>query len=138
VDADDALGVVEGEPRRDARADVPAVCAKAFVPQLLGHELRPQRGDPGLGHAAPPGLVREAAAGQRGHHHVEGVLRIGAVRGGIRQQRDELRHLEERARPAMRQDERQRPRALPALPDVMDPQTVHACAEVVERVQLLS
>ena len=52
-------------------------------------------------------LAREAEAGQRRAHDVEGVGGVAAVRGGVGQRFDDLVELDDRTRPAVRDDQRQ-------------------------------
>ena len=58
---------------------------------------------------SPAGLARlaaEAEPGQRGDHDVEGVGRVAAVRGGVGQRADQVVELEDRAGPAVHEDQR--------------------------------
>jgi hypothetical protein len=82
-----------------AGAEVAAAGAEPRVAEPV-HDLDDDLGDPGEVHAALPRAVAEAIAGQRYHHHIEGV---GA--GG--EQRNDGQHLHERARPAVQQYQRQ-------------------------------
>jgi hypothetical protein len=52
--------------------------------------------------------TRESVAGHRRNDDVEGILRLPAERGGIGQRADDLQLLDDRPRPAVRDDERQR------------------------------
>ena len=49
----------------------------------------------------------EPVAGQRRHHHVEGVLRPTAERRRIGEARDHVEELDDRARPAVGEQQRQ-------------------------------
>jgi hypothetical protein len=53
-------------------------------------------------------LPREPVARRRRNHDVEGVVGATAVRRGIRERLDDLQLLDDRARPAVIDDERQR------------------------------
>jgi hypothetical protein len=58
----------------------------------------------------PPGGGRfggEAVAGYRGDHHVEGVLGRSAIVGGVGEWADDVEHLDDRAGPAMGDEQRQ-------------------------------
>ena len=52
--------------------------------------------------------AREAVTRERGDDHVEGVLRGRAVRRRVGERADDLELLDDRARPAVRDDHRQR------------------------------
>ena len=85
----------------------PPCAPNRVVAEHVGHELVPQVADV----ERPAGLagrVREAEAGQAGHHDVERVARIAAVRRRIREQRDELQEAVERVGEAVREHDRQR------------------------------
>jgi hypothetical protein len=56
----------------------------------------------------PGGLAGEAVAGQRRQHQVEGVLGTSAVRGRVGERADDLEQFDDRAGPAVRDDQRQR------------------------------
>ena len=53
-------------------------------------------------------LVREAVAGQGRNHQIESVLCAAAVGGRVGERADDVQHLDDRARPAVRYDQRQR------------------------------
>ena len=133
VHGDQPLGKVERQPAGDHRADVVPVGREAAVAEAL-HQLRPQRGHPAPGHPAGRRPVGEPEAGDRGHDHVEGIRGIAAVGSGVGEERDEGEHLDERAGPAMGDEERQRRWPVAPRVDEVDAETVHAGPEVGERV----
>ena len=56
------------------------------------------------------GLPEKPYPGMRRHDEIEGVLRAASVRRGVGERTDDLQQLEDRARPAMRHDQRHRVR----------------------------
>jgi hypothetical protein len=74
------------------------------------HQLRPGARDPAGIPADLGRLGGEAVAGQRRDDKVERVPGASAVRGGVGQRVDDLEHLDHRAGPAVRDDQRQRVR----------------------------
>ena len=86
----------------------------------------------------PAGLVRlagEPVARHRRENHVEGVRCAAAVRGGIDQRIDDLQLMEDRAGPAVRNEERQRVRVLRAHVDEMNVQSIDPGDELRQGVQ---
>jgi hypothetical protein len=81
-----------------------------------------------------PRPVGEAEAGDRGHDHVERVGGIAAVTLRVGQARDQVEHLDERARPAVHDQQRQRRRPAPARVDQVQAEAVDVRAEVRQRV----
>ena len=81
-------------------------------------------------------LAGEAVARHRRDHDVEGVRRAAAVRRGIGQRIDDLQLLDDRAGPAVRDDERQRVLVLRADVDEVDVEPVDLGDELRQRVQL--
>ena len=119
----------------DARPPVSALRDVARVPQPL-HEDVPRAADA----LQPPARLgrsrREAEARQRRNHDVEGVLGPAAVLRRIGERTDELDLLEDRARPAVRDDQRQRVRVAGADVDEVDVDAVDVRHELREGVQL--
>jgi len=107
VDADDAVGVADGEPVGDVGADVAAVGAEPLVAEHVGQQPGQGVGDHRTGHRAGGRQVGEDVAGQRRHDHVEGVGGVAAVAAGVGQQRHQQQHLGEGARPAVGQEQGQ-------------------------------
>ncbi len=96
--------------------------------------------DPGVGDVdrAPAGgrrLPRVPVAGHRRDHHVEGVLGAAAVGGRVGQRADDVEHLDDRAGPAVRDDQRQRVRVRRLGLDEVDVEAVDLGQELRERVQ---
>jgi hypothetical protein len=133
VHGDQPLGEVVRQPAGDHRADVVPVGREAAVAEAL-HQLRPQRGHPAPGHPARRRPVGEAEARHRRHDDVEGIRGIAAVGRRIAEERDEGEHLDERAGPAMGDEERQRRRPAAPRMDEVDAETVDIHAAVGERV----
>ena len=100
------------------------------------HQLCPGSAHP-LG--APTGarrLPREPVARHRRNHEMECVRGARAVRRGIGQSIDDLQLLDDRARPTVIDDERQRVFVLRANVDEVDVESVDLGDELRERVQL--
>jgi hypothetical protein len=92
---------------RDGRAPVAALCDEAVVSEPL-HQLDPGAPDPW---GIPPGLGRlrrEPVAWQRWNHEMERVRGVRALRGWVREGLDDLQLLDDRPRPAVGHDQRQR------------------------------
>ena len=81
------------------------------------------------------GLPGEAVSGHRRDHDVERVRGVAAVRGRVGERADDVQHLDDRARPAVRDDHRQR--VLVRRPDVdeVDVEAVDLGQELREGVQ---
>ena len=106
VDGHHPVGVVEREVAAHVAADVPARRAEPRVAEDA-HQLGPQAGDGDGVERRAGGAVGVPVARHVGHDHVERVGRIGAVRAGVGEQRDDLRVAPERVRPAVAEDQRQ-------------------------------
>src|SRR5215216_7079466 len=113
MDADDTLGREPPDLRRDHRPRVVADRAEALVAQAT-HELDPGLCDPDVVPTALGGRPREAVAGERRDHQVEV--------NGERLDRPEV--LDDRAGPAVREDERQRVLVRRADVEEVDPLAV--------------
>src|SRR5205823_9009361 len=96
-----------------------------------------ERGHPGLVHARLARAFRKPAARERWRDDIERIVRIAAVRRGVGEQREELRHLEERARPAMQEQDRNRVRPAPRLAKEMQTEAVDVRQKVGKRVEAL-
>ena len=81
------------------------------------------------------GLAGKAVARQRRNHDVERVRRAAAVRRRIGQRIDDLQLLDDRAGPAVRDDDRQRVRLLRAHVDEVDVDAVDLGHELRQGVQ---
>ena len=107
MDADQPFGRLAAHRVGDRSAHVAALGDVAGVTEAV-HQL-----GPGLPDAAgPPAelgwLAGEAVAGDRRQHEVERVLGASAVRRRIGERADRLEQLDDRARPAVGHDQRQR------------------------------
>ena len=108
--------MVEGEPGRYHGAPVAALRAVGpAVVELLVHQPVPQAGDGARADRAGAAVLAdrragEAVARQRWRDHVEGVERIAAVALGMGERVDDVEELDDRARPAVGDDQRHRPR----------------------------
>ena len=101
------LGVAQPEHAGDDRAPVAALRAVARVAEPP-HQRREGVGDAPRAPAARARRLGEAVAGQRRADHVEGVLAAASVRLGVAQRLDHVEELDDRARPAVRDQQRQR------------------------------
>ena len=128
VYAGDGLGEVKPQRGRDLRAPVAALRHEIGIAEPVRHKRMPHLGDADGTHAAPRRPVGESVAGHGRGDDVEGIRRVRAVSGGVRERRDYLQHLDERAGPAVRDDQRNRVRTLPARVDEVDAQPVHVRA----------
>jgi hypothetical protein len=110
----------------------------------LRHKSRiaetPHQLHPGTCHAGgvPTGLLRlggEPVAGHRRDHHIERVRGVAAMRRRVGERAGDVQHLDDRARPAVRDDQRQR--VLVRRPDVdeVDVQAVDLGHELRQGVQ---
>jgi len=99
------------------------------------HQLRPGVRDAAGVPADLGRLAGEAVAGDGRQHQVERVLGRSTVRGRVRQRADDPEHLDDRAGPAVRHDQRQR--ALVSRPhvDEVDVHSVDLGRELRQRVQ---
>ena len=123
VDAEQSRRRLQRHLLGDGVAPVAALGDVARVAEPL-HQHDPGAGDADRVPAGRGRLAREAVARQRRDHQVEGVRRAPAVRGGIGQRLDDLQLLDDRARPAVRDDERQRVLVLRADVDEVDVEPV--------------
>ena len=82
-----------------------------------------------------PGLERQRVPGERGRDDGKRVARIAAVARRIGQHRDQLQELDDRARPAVREEERHRRRPLPFLVDEMQLDPAERHLELAEGVE---
>ena len=125
---------VAADLRGDRRAPVAALGAVALVAQA-DHQRLPCPGDPADAPARRGRLAGEAVAGQRRADHVKGVLGAPAVCGRVGQRPDHLVELDDRSRPAVRDDEREGVAVWGPLMDEMDVEAVDLGGELVEAVQ---
>jgi hypothetical protein len=107
VDARNVVGVPLCDVRADARSPVAALGAVALVAEP-GHQLSPGSGDALHAPSQPLRLVAEAVTRQRWADDVEGVRRVATMGGGVSERPDHLEELDDRPRPAVRHNERQR------------------------------
>ncbi len=131
---DHVIRVAGADGRGDLGAPVAALGAVAGVAEPA-HQLVPGVGDLLGPPARPAGLAAEAVAGQRRADHVESVRGVAAVRRRIGERPDDLAELDDRARPAVRDDQRQRVLAGRADVQEVDVQAVDLGAELREAVQ---
>ena len=125
MQAGDLGRTLVGDAAHHRRTPVAALHPEAPVAQHQGHQLAQDR--PHLLEVAAPltGPEREAVAGQRRHHHREGVGRVAAEAGRIGQQGDDPGEPPERIRPAMTQQQRQRRRPVPLHVDEVHVEIAH-------------
>jgi hypothetical protein len=134
VHAHHVVGVDHPEQGGDRRAPVTALGAVAVVAQAP-HELGPRLGDAAHAPARLGGLLAEAVARQRRAHHVEGVGRVAPVGGRIHQRAERVEELDDRPRPAVGEDQRQRLGVRRADVEAVDAQAVDLRAKGTEVVQ---
>ena len=120
--------------RRHRRAPVAALRAVARIAQAL-HQLGPGRGDAVDAPAGGRGLAGEAEARQRRADHVEGIGGVAAMRDRIDQRLDHLVELDDRARPAMGDDQRHRAGMRRARMDEMDVEPVDRGGELRKAIE---
>ena len=122
-------GLQQGQLLGDGIAPVAALRDVAVVAEAL-HQLGPRPRDADRVPAGLGRLAREPVARQRRDHEMEGVRRVGAVCRGIGERLDDLELLDRRARPPVRDDERQRVLVLGADVDEVDVDPVDLGDEV--------
>ncbi len=105
VNAEQLRGFLLAHHVRDRPAPVAALRREPRVAQAF-HEHDPGAGDAGGVPAGLPRLAGVPVARQRGDHQVERVRGGRAVGGGIGERADDLQLLDDRAGPAVRDDER--------------------------------
>src|SRR5579859_7564263 len=120
--------------RRHARSNIPAVRSKMIVAQTLRHQTCPQVGNASSGQAWLRGRIGKAVTRQRRYDHVEGIRRIAAMTARIGQEGDDLVHLVERSRPAVRDDDRHWMGATASLMDEVNMKPVYLSAKVRKNV----
>ena len=134
MEADQTLDRLAAHQVRDEGTHVAALGDVAGVAEAA-HQLRP-RASGAAGVPAELGrLAGETVAGQGRQHEVECVLGAAAVSGRVGQRADGLEQLDDRARPTVRHDQRQR--ILVPRPDVdeVDVHPVDLRRELRQRVQ---
>ena len=126
MDPDHSLRVAPRQVRRHARTPITALSAEAVVAETA-HQFRPRVGD---ARNAPSGLDRFPAppvTGQRRHDDVIGLAEAA----------DHLHELDERARPAVGEDERQRSWGARGQVQEVDGDAVDVGHELVDAVEPL-
>src|SRR2546425_986579 len=135
MNARQALGVLEAEPRGDEGAPVAALGGEAAIAQDVGHQSREDVGD--LLHAEAQ-LIRaegESVARQRRRDDGERVRRVAAEARRVGQHRDQPLELHDRARPTVREQERQRRRTDAGLVDEVELDLTQLDRELTESVE---
>ena len=95
------------ERRRDVTAPVATLRDKAVVAEAF-HQAHEDLGYPRDIDTGPLSRAGESEARKGGNDHIEGINGIAAVTFGVCQRADHLVHLEDRSRPAVRDEERDR------------------------------
>ena len=134
VDAEQFRRCLGADDVGDLRAPV------ATLGDVPGVAQSPHQDDPGIGDVdrAPTGgrgLRRVPVAGHRRDDHVERILRVAAVGGRVGQGSDHVQHLDDRAGPAVRDDQRQGVRVGRPGMDEVDVEAVDLGQELGECVQ---
>ena len=113
----------------------PPCDGKAGIAQRAVHQLGDAIGDLLDAKARLPRLERQAVAGQRWRDDGEGVRGIAAKARGIGEPRDQFQKLEDRARPAVQQQQRAGSRPLAGHVQEMQIDTAERHLELREGVQ---
>ena len=135
MDAHELRGRLDRHGVRDLSAHVAALRDVSRVPQAL-HQHDPGARDARVIPAGRRRLAREPITGDRRDHDVEGVLRAAAEGRGVGERADELDLLEDRAGPAVRDDDRQRALVLRTHVDEVDVEPVDLGDELRQGVEL--
>ena len=106
VQADDRLRMSQRNGRSDQRAPVSSLHRVAPVAEDVVHEAVHELADRSRVHPRLARRLRERVAGKRGGDDVERISGLAAVALRASQHLDDLVELEERARPAMLDEER--------------------------------
>jgi hypothetical protein len=107
---------------------------EARVAEAVSHQPGPQVGDSRL-EQRPGHGVREAVPGEGGDDDVEGIVGSAAVRRGVGQQRQQLEMLDEGARKAVSEHDRERVGPLASLVHEVHADAVQVGAVVREPVE---
>ena len=134
VDADQPVGCQAAHRVGDLGAHVAPLRDVPGITQAP-HQLRPRLSDTEGAPAELGRLVGEPVAGDRRQHEVERVLSAAAVRGRVGERADRLEQFDDRARPAVRHDQRQRVLVCRLDMDEVDVQPVDLGLELRQRVQ---
>ena len=105
VDAEQLFRMGDAEAGCGEGAPVAALRAEAPVAQHVRHQRREAIGDRLDAEAWLAGAEGQAVAGQGGRHHGEGIGRVAAEAGGVGEPRNDIEELEDRAGPAMHQQQ---------------------------------
>ena len=124
MNADQALGIGVAQARGDEAAPVAALRAEARVAQDVGHQLGESVGDLLDAEARLAGLERQRVAGKRRRDDAE-------VLG---KQRDQLEELDDRAGPAVRNEQRHGVRSPARLVDEVQLDAADRHAELAKAV----
>ena len=107
----------------DERPPVTALCHELVVAETL-HQLDPGEAMWTRSQPVVARLTREPVTRDRRNDHVKRVLGLAAECGGVSQRADEVEHLDDRARPAVGDDQRQGVLVTRRDVDEVDVQTV--------------
>jgi hypothetical protein len=110
--------------------------SEALVAQHIGHEAREDIGNPFYTEALLSRSEGKAVAWQRGRYDSESIGRISAEARRVGEQGDDLVELEHRARPAVREQQRHRRRALTLLVNEVHIDAGQGHGELRERIEL--
>src|SRR5207237_54927 len=134
VNANHWLGIVQRHERGNPGPEISALSPAALVTQTT-HEAVPQPGDMLVVHTHLTGPLGEPVTRKGRDDDVKGGT-VNAVGVRIRQEWHERKQLDERARPAMGQDQRNAVPVSGPLMDEVDVDAVELGAELSGRVQL--
>src|SRR5439155_5990499 len=128
------LGIVQGHERGNPGPEISALSPVMLVTQTT-HEAVPQSGDVLIVYAHLTGPLGEPVTRKGGDDDVKGRT-VNAVGVWIGQEWHERKQLDERARPAMGQDQRNAVPVSGPLMDEVDMDAIELGLELIDRVQL--
>jgi hypothetical protein len=135
VDRDQPIRISKPQSGSYEPAPVAALGREAAMAEHVGHQGGEGIRDLGDAEARLAGPEGEAVAGQRRRDHREGVRGIAPEAGRVGEHRQDLVELPDRAGPAVREQERQRPGTAPLLVDEVQVDAGHLGRELAEAVE---
>ena len=123
MQADDSVRMAQRGRGADPGPPIAALHAEARIVQRR-HQFRPEIGDDEHVRSSLRRPAREPVARDGRRDDSERIGRIAAVRRRVREQRNDLEHLDDASRPTVRQDQRDRRRPCADLMDEVDTMVV--------------
>ena len=133
MESSQALRTLRAHEQAYPRPPVPALRDISVVAEAR-HQRVPRRGDALHAPAGMRRLVRKAVTRQRRRYDVKGVLRLAAEGCRIGERRNDFVKFDDRSRPAVGEDDRQRVRVFRPRMDEVDVQAVDLGAELREGI----